>query len=124
MDVTEEVSETLALIPEEVAKMIAFVGHDGQEYLLMSATVSGCILRLDPRSGAFTAVASGLNQPTDLALDAISGDLLVAEETEVSSIPLVSLNVGLAGSRCPTDQASAGMTEYWIAVPHNTLGQW
>ena len=106
VDVTEEVSETLALIPdEEVAKMIAFVGDNLQEYLLMSATNSGRILRLDPRSGAFTAVASELNQPTALALDAINGDLLVAEETEVSSIPLVSLNIGLAGSRSLTDQA-------------------
>ena len=106
VDVTAQVPQTLTLIQgEEVAKMIAFDGEDGDEYLLMSATNSGRILRLDPRSGAFTEVASGLKQPTVLALDAISGDLLVAEETEVSSIPLVSLNIGLAGSRSLTDQA-------------------
>ena len=99
VDVTSEVSTTLVTLhDDEVAKMIPFKGDNGLEYLLMSSTNTGRVLRLDPASGAFTAVASGLEQPIALALDAINGDLLVAEETEVSSIPSASLNIGLAGS--------------------------
>ena len=106
VDATEEASQTLVTIPdEEVSKMIPFAGADGQEYLLMSATNTGRVLRLNPVSGAFTAVVEGLNQPTALSLDAVNGDLLVAEGTEVSSIPLASLNIGLAGSRSLSGQA-------------------
>ena len=109
VDVTGEVSQTLVTIPEEeVAKMIPFQAENGLEYLLMSATNTGRVLRLDPASGAFTAVASGLTQPTALALDAINGDLLVAEETEVSSIPAASLNIGLTGSTSLTGQGPPG----------------
>ena len=105
VDATEEVSQTLVTIPDEVSKMIPFTGEDDQEYMLMSAPNTGRVLRLDPVTGAFATVVEGLNQPTALALDVINGDLLVAEETEVSSIPLASLNVGLAGSVSLTGQA-------------------
>ena len=109
VDVTAEVSEALVTLPdEEVAQMIGYEGSNGVEYLLMSATNTGRILRLDPAGGTFVAVAAGLDQPTALALDAIDGDLLVAEETEVSSIPAATLNIGLAGSTTPAGSEPPG----------------
>ncbi len=42
---------------QEVAKMIPFESADGGEHILMSATNTGHVLRLDPGSGAITEIA-------------------------------------------------------------------
>ena len=110
VDVTEGTSRTVeTIVDQEVAKMIPFESADGGEHILMSATNTGHVLRLDPGSGAITEIALGLDQPTALVLDVIDGGLLVAEATGVSSIDSASLNIGLAGAvKSLTAQASPG----------------
>ena len=94
--------QTLAQFPnEEISKMISFTASDDNEYLLLAAKTSGKIIRLDPSNGSTTDVATDLNQPTALVLDKNSGDLVVAESTQISTVPADALNTGLAAQAFP-----------------------
>ena len=78
----------VATIPgDEVPKLLPFLGLDNREYLLMVAKFSGQVLRLEPQTGDVKVLSSGLDLPTALVLDAATGNLLVAEASQVTSIP-------------------------------------
>ena len=99
------VKASLAQFPnEEISKMISFTASDQQEYLLLAAKTSGKIIRLDPNTpgGDPTDVATGLDGPTALVLDKDSGDLVVAEQTQISTVDVAALNTGLAAQVLPT----------------------
>ena len=93
------VKSTLANFPnEEIAKMISFEASNEEEFLLLAAKTTGRVLRLDPTNGATKEIATGLNEPSALVIDAVSGNLLVAEKTQVTSIPKADLEMDLSAA--------------------------
>jgi hypothetical protein len=81
---------------EEIPKMIAFAAGNGRECLLLAGKTTGRIIRLDPQTGQSVDVITGLDQPTALVMDPGSGDLLVAERTQVSRFGVEELNEGIS----------------------------
>ncbi|MDA2939088.1 hypothetical protein MYX75_12610, partial [Acidobacteria bacterium AH-259-A15] len=81
---------------EEIAKMISFLASNGKELLLLAAKTSGKVIRLDPTTKETTDVATGLNQPDALVIDAVSGDLLVAELDKITTVARTQLEAGLS----------------------------
>jgi len=97
LDVTGTAPELVLNYPgEEISKMVSFVGIDQKEYLLLAARTSGKILRLNPLTQQSVEVATGLNAPAAIVIDPLTGDLLVAEAAQVSTISASQLNTGLA----------------------------
>jgi hypothetical protein len=80
---------------EKIAKLLPYRGLDGREYLLASGQTRGRILRIDPTTRQFSAVATNLNEPTALVLDPASGDLLVAEKDRITTVFRRALDSGL-----------------------------
>ena len=112
------IKASLANFPnEEIAKMISFTASNGQEYLLLAAKTSGKVIRLDPSmaGGDPTDVATSLDQPSALVIDAQSGNLLVAEKSRITTIPRADLEVDLMASL----RAFPGP----VSVPTGTLFQ-
>ncbi|MGI8782749.1 MAG: Calx-beta domain-containing protein [Acidobacteriota bacterium] len=71
---------TLADLPADtVSKMLPFADLFGGSYLLAAGRDSGKIYRVQVPGGSVATVATGLSRPTSLALDVVTGDLLVAE---------------------------------------------
>ena len=97
-DVTTGAQQSVAVFGDDIPKMIAYAALDGKEYLLLAGRTSGTIVRLDPQGQTSVEVASGLNAPNALVIDPVTGDLLVAEANQVSTIPSSQLNQGLAGT--------------------------
>ena len=112
-DVTTGAQQSVAVFNDDIPKMISYLAVDGKEYLLLAGRTSGTIRRLDPGTGPSVAVTSGLNGPnpgtsvevaSDLngpnavVVDPGTGDLLVAEEDQVSTIPASQVNQGLPGA--------------------------
>ena len=90
------VRQSVLLLPgETVTKIVPYEASNGQELLLLAAETSGRVYRMDPSSLSLVEVASGLNQPSAIALDEASGDLFVAERDRISVIPKDDLEVGL-----------------------------
>jgi hypothetical protein len=82
---------------EEISKMISFEASNGKEFLLVAAKTSGRIIRLDPAiPGVTRDVATGLNQPESMVIDPVTGDLLVADLTQVTTVAKSDLEAGLA----------------------------
>ena len=75
--------------------MISFVASNGQEFLLLAASTTGTVIRLNPTTSESVVVASGLNEPSSLVVDPTSGDLLVAEKDRVTTVPKDQLESGL-----------------------------
>ena len=89
---------------EEIAKMIPFEASNGQEFLLLAGKTSGRIIRLDPLTQEAKDVATGLDEPTTLVIDPVSGNLLVAESNQITVVPRNQLESDLvAFSRVFTD---------------------
>ena len=81
---------------EKITKLIPYTATNSKEFLLLAAQTSGKVIRLDPLNGAAVDVATGLDQPTSLVLDTSTGNLLVAEQNQVTIIPKGLIEVGLA----------------------------
>ena len=89
---------------EEIAKMIPFKASNGQEFLLLAGKTTGRVIRLDPLTQESRDVATGLDEPTTLVIDPVNGNLLVAESTQITVIPLNELESDLVSfSRVFTD---------------------
>ena len=88
---------------EEIAKMIAFSASNGREYLLLASRSHGRILRLDPETQASVPVVTGLDAPASMVFDPATGNLLVADSTQIWSFPRTQIETGLA----PATQASS-----------------
>jgi hypothetical protein len=100
---------------EIVSKMIPFTASDEKEYLLLAGSTTGRILRLDPVSKQSLAVFAGLNEPSAMVVDPVTGNLLVAEKDKITSIPRSALELGLTKSfegeeRASTVYSEAGAT--------------
>ena len=90
---------------ENIPKMIPFRGINGRDYLLLAARTSGRIIRLDPENKQITEVATGLEAPTAIAINPLTGELLVAEATQIRTISPLALNRGIfAAARTETMQ--------------------
>ena len=98
VDVTTGVQDQVAQFNDDIPKMISYLAVDGREYLLLAGQTSGSIRRLDPQSETSAEVATGLNGPNALVIDPGTGDLLVAEADQVSTIPASQINQGLTGA--------------------------
>ncbi len=71
-------SPFLSISGDSIAKMLPY--DDGNNhYLLLAGQNTGKIYRLDVAGKVLKTVVSGLNQPTSMALDPTTGNLLVAE---------------------------------------------
>ncbi len=64
---------------DTIVKMVPFTDGGGGSHLLLAGYDTGTVYRLTLSTRAIFVVQSGLNQPTSLALDPASGDLLVSE---------------------------------------------
>ena len=95
---TDERSLLVRFEGENVQKIIPFTARDGNEYLLASATFSGRILRVNPKTGAFAAVAEGLTSPGTMVLDPLTGDLLVATSTQIVTVKRSALESGVVSA--------------------------
>ncbi len=80
---------------DEITKMISFRAANDREYLLIAVSPSGRVVRLDPGAGSTFDVVTGLDSPSALVLDPVSGNLLIAERDRILSIPRSQLEVGL-----------------------------
>ncbi len=103
-------------VSDEVPKMIPFRGRDGQEYLLAAGLSTGQVLRIDPRSGDSRVVATGLVEPGALVLDPVTGNLLVAEAEQVTSIPRRNLESDLTPAVVGEDGPPAGPKPSLVAL--------
>ena len=83
---------------ETISKMIPFTASNGKEFLLLAAKTSGKVIRLDPSTKERRDVATGLNQPETLVLDPVTGNLLVAEQDQISVVSKSVLEAGIASS--------------------------
>ena len=126
-DVTTGAQQSVAVFGDDIPKMISYQAADGKEYLLLTGRTSGSIRRLDPQAETFVEVATGLNGPNALVIDPVSGDLLIAEADQVSTIPASQINQGLAGAglaevEIPSGarQLAAGLEPTGIAVDRCT----
>ncbi len=63
---------------DTIAKMLPY-DSAGSSFLLLAGRDSGKIYRLNVATKELATVASGLNQPTSMAIDPTTGNLLVAE---------------------------------------------
>ena len=97
-DVTTGSQQSVAVFGDDIPKMISYLAADGKEYLLLAGRSSGSIRRLDPQAETSVEVATGLNGPNALVIDPGTGDLLVAEADQVSTIPASQINQGLTGA--------------------------
>lgn len=104
-------------LEDEVPKMIRFVARDNQEYLLLAARTSGRILRIDPRTGAILTVASNLNLPTAIVLDPVTGNLLVAEAEQITSIPRRQLESDLTPAQQRLEPDRPGRVRTALLTP-------
>lgn len=93
--------ELLSLPGEEVSKMIPFPASNQREYLLLAARTGGKILRVDPLTRVSKEVIRGLDAPTALVMDPVTGNLLVAERTQVRSFPRAVLESDLGTASGP-----------------------
>lgn len=91
---------------ELTAKMIPFTAQGGKEHLLLAGQTTGRIIRLDPATRQSVDVATGLNQPSSLVLDPVSGNLLVAEADRVSIILRSSIEPASAKAQVPSAAAA------------------
>ncbi len=83
---------------ENIAKLLPYEAIDGNEYLLLLSKTNGRIIRLNPYSKESFDVVTGLNQPSSMAFDPVSHDLLVVEADKVSRISRFTLQANLAGA--------------------------
>ena len=81
---------------DEISKMIAYTATNGQEFLLLAAKTSGKVIRLDPATRAATDIATGLTRPESMVIDPVTGDLLVAEQDQVTTVAQSDLEGGLS----------------------------
>lgn len=88
-------AEILRLPDEEIVKMIEYRASTGRDYLLLCSRNRGRILRVDPTTKTSFEVESGLSQPNSMVIDAVTGNLLVADANQVWSIPRNRLEAGL-----------------------------
>jgi hypothetical protein len=88
---------------EKVTKIIPFTASTDppKEFLLLAAQTAGKVIRLDPLNGAAVDVATGLDSPTSLVINTSTGNLLVAEQNQVTIIPKQLLETGLLTARLP-----------------------
>ncbi len=89
-------SFTFQIPNDTVVKMLPLT--DGSNsYLILAGRDSGTIYRLDVVSSSLSTIISGLNQPTSLAFDPLTGNLLVAESGS-DQITVVPRSQVLSGS--------------------------
>jgi len=70
---------------DTVMKMLPFV--DGaNSYLILAGYDTGSIYRLNVATGSVATILTGLNKPTSLAFDPVTGNLLVAELSQISVV--------------------------------------
>ena len=100
--------QSVAVFGDDIPKMISYLAADGKEYLLLAGRTSGSIRRLDPQAQTSVEVATGLNGPSALVIDPGTGDLLVAEADQVSTIPGSQINQGRAGAGLAETEIPAG----------------
>jgi len=98
---------------ENIVKILPFIAVDGNEYLLLLAQTTGRIIRLNPVTKNGKDVATGLNQPTSMVFDPVSGDLLVVEKDKISTVPKASLQSDLSSS-APSAKEFAESLEFGV----------
>ncbi len=86
---------------ENIPKTVAFTASDGKEYILLAGKTGGRVIRLNPDTRDSRDVVTGLNQPTALVMDPVSGNLLVAEQSGISIIARTTLESGLVSAAKP-----------------------
>lgn len=106
----------LASLPgEDIVKMIEYRAGNGKDFLLLCSRTSGKVLRMDPATGAYIEVAGGFSEPNSIAIDPLTGNLLVADKFSVRSVERTQLESGLA----PTLRARF---RNWTGAPPLQIG--
>jgi hypothetical protein len=91
---------------ETITKMLPFGASNGKEYLLLVGRSSRRIIRLDPVSGQWQEVITGLVSPTAITFDTETSDLLVADGDVIRSYPRHVLETGLFARTSPPSPIS------------------
>ena len=95
----------VSLTGDTVSKMLPY-DSGGTSYMLLAGRDSGKIYRLEVAGKVLKTVVSGLNQPTSMALDPTTGNLLVAEAgaqqiTVVTAAQIAAASDVTAGANAP-----------------------
>lgn len=99
-----------SLAGNNIVKMVPYLASDNREYLLLCARTPGRILRLDPLApGAIKEIFVGLDRPSSMVLDPVTGDLLVAEANQIRTISRTALESGITSSAAEERQISSGL---------------
>lgn len=89
---------------EDIAQIIPFTTRNGIDHLLLAGQTSGTVIRVNPVTKASRVVVRELDQPSTLFFDTIGENLLIAEATQVTSVPRRVLESDLLA---PEDETSA-----------------
>lgn len=94
----------VAISGDTISKMLPY--NDGtSDYLLLAGKDTGKIYRLDTSGNPPKTVVSGLNQPTSMALDPTTGNLLVAESGAGQITVITAAQIAAASAPSATAQA-------------------
>ncbi len=108
----------LAVSGDTISKMLPY-DSGGTSYMLLAGKDLGKIYRLDVVGKVLKTVVSGLNQPTSMAVDPITGNLLVAE-SGAQQVTIVTA-AQIAAASDPSVNANApgtGRRLQALAVPN------
>jgi hypothetical protein len=108
---------------DTIVKMVPFTDGGGASHLLLAGTDTGTIYRLTLSNQQISTVQSGLSQPSSMALDPVSGDLLVSEagasqitviakskfDPTVSAAPSLAEQAGPAVQSIPVSPSPRGV---------------
>lgn len=95
---------TVAEFPgENISKIIPFEASSGDRFLLLLSRSQGRIIRFDPVTRAQLTVVQGLQAPDSMVFDPNSGNLLVADQSEIRIFPRTVIEAG-TGTPAPASR--------------------
>ena len=110
-----------AISGDTIAKMLPY-DNGGTSYLLLAGRDSGKIYRLDVAGKTLATVVSGLNQPTSMALDPTTGNLLVAEAGAGQITVVTAAQIASASDPSASFQAAGGNGRLQVISVPNIQG--
>jgi internalin A len=105
----------------EISQMISYTATNGKEFLLLTEKDSGSfndgrVYRLDPTTGDRFVIVFDLDQPEAMVIDPVTGDLLVAEQDKITTVPQADLGFGLdLAARMPGSRSNNQVAELFSA---------
>jgi len=116
--ITPESREELSTFDGEISQIVPFSGRDLREYLLLLDTTFGNLIRFDPETQATRTIVSGLENPSAVAQDPLSGDLLIADSNQVIMVTRFDVEQDLEPALATTGRAEGSISQkLGVAAP-------